>query len=230
MISYCHVDVDAAKALDLALSEFGFRVWWDAQLYAGKPYHKEIDARIRSVDFVIVLWSKASSESTWVLGEAALAYDLGKILPIKIEVCDLKAPFNGLHTLNVLWNENTGSFERLDVLVGALKSIQNLASTDESAISDFDLSATSGLILLTRALRARTLDSIKDAAVNDRVFRLLYGIALLEGVGIAKDVSLAVQQFESCAKAGLARALNSLSVIATEGLNGKKTFPGVLDY
>ena len=55
---------------------------------------------------IIVLWSRISVKSDWVLGEASTARELGKLIPVKIEDCKLPIQYRGIHTPEVYKGED----------------------------------------------------------------------------------------------------------------------------
>lgn len=79
MISYSSMDRPAASAMASSLTAFGMNVWWDIALKPGNAYAREIDAIIRDVDHVVVLWSSpAALGKRRKPGAAAFLADLEK--------------------------------------------------------------------------------------------------------------------------------------------------------
>jgi TPR repeat protein len=216
VISYARENHTQASALAASLSAFGYDVWWDRNLTPGHSYSQEITTKINESTHTIVVWSAASVNSEWVTAEATLAHRLKRLIPIKIEACDAKLPFNALHTLNVYWNAKAGQFERLDTLVDALRT--NAPAAGAREFSDVEISSARGVVLITRALRTRTLEQIAaDGERGDVLSLWLHGTALLEGVGAQKDHARAAALIQRAAAANFPRALNSLSVLYAEG-------------
>ena len=75
LISYSRFDRERVEILARELEATGFSTWWDKDLAGGVEYSREIESRILDERAVIVLWSAASIESTWVADEAELARD-----------------------------------------------------------------------------------------------------------------------------------------------------------
>jgi len=63
--------------------------------------HDVIDEQIESAKAVIVLWSPISVKSDWVRDEASTAHELKKLVPIKIQECNLPINYRGIHTPEV---------------------------------------------------------------------------------------------------------------------------------
>src|SRR5262245_55841338 len=84
-LSYARADQSQASKLALALETAGLAVWWDGLIEGGAAFAKSIESELDHCDAVIVLWSKASAESDWVLDEASQGRDLRKLVPVSID-------------------------------------------------------------------------------------------------------------------------------------------------
>ena len=86
-ISYSHQDREAVAWIDSVLEKRdGFMVWYDKGLVPGEVYRKKIAKVIRDSGYFIILLSRSSVNSDWVLDEVEYAKKLHKrILPIWIE-------------------------------------------------------------------------------------------------------------------------------------------------
>lgn len=87
-LSYARDDAAKAARVAQALESAGHRVWWDKHIGAGSRFGAEIEEALTAADRVVVLWSKASVRSAWVLDEAAAGRDSGRLLPVLIEKVD----------------------------------------------------------------------------------------------------------------------------------------------
>ncbi|MGO8954668.1 MAG: SUMF1/EgtB/PvdO family nonheme iron enzyme [Rhodomicrobium sp.] len=92
-ISYKSERRKAAAHLAKILERYGYTVWFDYNLVKGRDFAAQIDAQIREAKAVIVLWCHMSVRSEWVADEASLAVDLEKLVPAKIEPCELRVDF-----------------------------------------------------------------------------------------------------------------------------------------
>lgn len=90
-ISYSHHNRDICDIIAAALEKTGeLSVWYDKGLIPGEEYRKRIAEVIRGVDYFIVLLSRDSVQSEWVLDEVEYAKKLHKrILPIWIQETEL---------------------------------------------------------------------------------------------------------------------------------------------
>jgi formylglycine-generating enzyme required for sulfatase activity len=123
-LSYARRDFQLSKKLVRALTDLGIGVWWDQNLQEGSPFTATIIEKIASADLVVVLWTRNSVVSNFVLAEAKMAADLKRELyPLRSEDLDpatIPPPFNVLQT-SVLRNIN-------NVAEGILRRLQ-LAET-----------------------------------------------------------------------------------------------------
>ena len=99
-LSYEKSDQKKVCILAEALAKQGYSIWWDRNIHGGKRYTKVIKKKLNNAQCVIVLWSKHSVESDWVLDEAELAKD--KLIPVLIDKVDIPLGFGQIHTLDFL--------------------------------------------------------------------------------------------------------------------------------
>jgi len=84
-LSYARVDRQQVSVIATALEAEGFDVWWDALIEGGAAFSKAISAALETSTAVIVIWSKSSIESDWVLDEAMQGRDQKKLIPVTID-------------------------------------------------------------------------------------------------------------------------------------------------
>ncbi len=106
-ISYGQKDRAAAERLHAALEARKLKVWRDKRLTEApaKDFIAQIDRAHERSARVLVLWSRASAVSAWVLAEAEKARVAGKIVPLALEPIGallpcISSPFNILPTLD----------------------------------------------------------------------------------------------------------------------------------
>ncbi len=100
-ISYSRKDREIARALAEALAARGWRVWWDWNLVGGADFRREIQAALERSAKAIVLWSRNSIDSAFVLDEAGLALTGRKLVPISIDGSAPPLGFGAIHTLTL---------------------------------------------------------------------------------------------------------------------------------
>ena len=93
-LSYARQDEASARRVSAALQAAGFDVWWDADLPAHRSYSEVIEARLQDAKAVVVLWSRAASQSQWVRAEADFARGEGKLVQARLDDANPPMPFN----------------------------------------------------------------------------------------------------------------------------------------
>jgi hypothetical protein len=103
-ISYAKADRNQAQQLAALLEAQGRTTWWDTDVAVDQSSRGSIDRELESAHKVVVLWSKASIGSPFVLHEAITARDAGKLVLVKtadIQISDIARPLRPLPVLDV---------------------------------------------------------------------------------------------------------------------------------
>ena len=107
-ISYSQKDREAAERLEAAFEAHNFKVWRDERLLDSPTgdFAGTINDALERSARAVVLWSRNSVDSPWVLGEAERARMAGRIVPLALEPVDallphIPTPFNILPTIGV---------------------------------------------------------------------------------------------------------------------------------
>ncbi len=95
-ISYAHEDTKTVLPLIRALESQKFSVWWDDKISPGGRIPAVIHKALDEVSCVIVVWSKLSVESNWVLDEAGYGRDRNILIPVIIDDCSPPLGFQQL--------------------------------------------------------------------------------------------------------------------------------------
>lgn len=99
-ISYARDNRAEAQELAHLLEAKGFEVWWDTSLVGGSNFRDVIQRKIVDARKVLVLWSRQSVVSGFVIDEANEARKLGKLIPISIDDAQPPLGFGDVHTLS----------------------------------------------------------------------------------------------------------------------------------
>jgi TolB-like protein/tetratricopeptide (TPR) repeat protein len=111
-LSYARADQAQATKLARALEKAGLDVWWDALIEGGAAFAKSIEAALESCNAVVVVWSKTSAESDWVLDEAGKGRDLRKLVPVSLDGTLPPLGFRQYHSIDLSsWQGNPGAAE-----------------------------------------------------------------------------------------------------------------------
>lgn len=109
-LSYAREDSTIAERLARSLERSGHDVWWDRELHGGASFGSEIERQLKECDVVIVLWSRAGVQSSWVRDEAAIGRDAGKLLPISVDGTEPPIGFRQFHALDLQgWHGRSGA-------------------------------------------------------------------------------------------------------------------------
>jgi hypothetical protein len=84
-LSYSRADRPVAEAIARELQRLGVDVWWDHDLLGGGDYRRRISDILTRVAAAIVIWSRRSVESQWVISEAAAARERRVLVPVTID-------------------------------------------------------------------------------------------------------------------------------------------------
>ena len=125
-LSYARLDRPRIQPLITALEDSGLEVWWDARINGGALFAKTIAAALEASDAVIVVWSKLSIESNWVLDEAMHGRDRRRLIPVSFDGSQSPLGFRQFHTIDLsAWTGDTQSPE----WAGTLHAIGVVAGT-----------------------------------------------------------------------------------------------------
>ena len=123
-LSYARIDRPRVAMLADALGAAGFDVWWDALIEGGAAFAKTIAAALDAADVVVVVWSKTSVESDWVLDEAMHARDRRKLVPVTIDGSQSPLGFRQYQAIDLVsWSGDRGA----DSWTAATRAISAIA-------------------------------------------------------------------------------------------------------
>ena len=90
-ISYSSADRPRAALVAQALAARDWSIWWDRTIPPGRQFDDVIEEALDAARCVVVLWSKASTASSWVRNEASEALQRKALIPALID-SDVKIP------------------------------------------------------------------------------------------------------------------------------------------
>jgi len=118
-LSYARADQVQAEKLARALEDAGLSLWWDAQIEGGAAFAKSIEAALENCDAVIVVWTRTSVGSDWVLDEAAKGRDLRKLVPVSLDGTEPPLGFRQYQSVDLSrWQGNTSAAEIIGIVRG----------------------------------------------------------------------------------------------------------------
>ena len=144
-VSYKREDRAAVEQIISHLVQEGYSVWWDSRLEAGHNFGEGIAREIDEAKCVIVIWSQASVDSKWVYAEATEADSQGKLIPVSIEPCRVKPPFNILHSFNLAAEEAAVDSPAWNALLKRIRSFAAPAGSSGGSDERSDQGTAAGL-------------------------------------------------------------------------------------
>jgi formylglycine-generating enzyme required for sulfatase activity len=122
-ISYAREDLRRAKQLAEALKAQGWSVFWDRTIPAGKSWHEMIDAALHKARCVIVTWSEASIQSSWVREEAEEGRERKILVPVLF--AEVKPPigFRSIQAASLVNWDGRPTAEEFQQLISAVADI-----------------------------------------------------------------------------------------------------------
>jgi TolB-like protein/tetratricopeptide (TPR) repeat protein len=125
-LSYARADRERVANIVTGLDAAGFEVWWDALIEGGSTFAKTIAAALAAADVVVVVWSKASVESDWVLDEAMYGRDHHRLIPVAIDAVASPLGFRQYQVIDLSgWRGQPGA----PAWLGTLRAIGTIAAT-----------------------------------------------------------------------------------------------------
>ncbi|MFO1392209.1 MAG: TIR domain-containing protein [Steroidobacteraceae bacterium] len=102
-VSYASADRQLIAPLLEFLAAQGWDVWWDRRIEAGEVFDRRIEQALAAADCVVVVWSRASIESNWVLSEAMAGFESKRLVPVALDArLQIPLPFNRLHAASLV--------------------------------------------------------------------------------------------------------------------------------
>ena len=130
-ISYAHEDAGVAKRLANALVALrGWSVWWDTSLRTGEQFPKRIQDAVAEARCVVVLWSRQSIDSNWVIAEASEGWNRGILVPVRLDDGEPPLPFRQTQSRDLSsWTDST----RDATLLALIEDIQRIHARGNAA-------------------------------------------------------------------------------------------------
>jgi TIR domain len=144
-LSYSSADRFTARRIAKFLEDSGWSVWMDRFIKGGTAWHPELQAQLRSARCVVVLWTRDSVASDWVVAEARAARERQVLLPVKLHPVTPPDELAEVQCTQVTaWIDESNSFE-LQPLVDRVASF---LGTIPKKLPDERISTTN--LLITR--------------------------------------------------------------------------------
>ncbi|UCE04313.1 MAG: TIR domain-containing protein [bacterium] len=122
-ISYSSKDRKTTRSLVKILEKRGWAVWWDKNIAPGKAFDRAISLALDASKCIIVLWSKNSVKSDWVMEEALEGAERKILLPTKIDSVSLPFGFRRLQTIDLSRWQGSASSQNIGQLIEAVENL-----------------------------------------------------------------------------------------------------------
>ena len=133
----------------MALETAGLDLWWDALIEGGAAFAKSIEAALDRSNAVIVVWSRTSVASDWVLDEAAKGRDLRKLVPVSFDGTEPPLGFRQYQSINLArWQGDADAPEIVSIIRGVqAASSQETRHPPVAAIPHRSLMSRRGILV-----------------------------------------------------------------------------------
>ncbi len=135
-ISYTKKDVNLCAEMAKHLRAAGLEVWYDVNLPMGRNYAPIIEEKLRTAEAVITLWTKRSVRSKWVYFETELAYRMAKLVPVRLERCELPSGLDGVQTYD--FDAKAASPAAWDTLLGYIRTAVDNGRENQDSVDSLD--------------------------------------------------------------------------------------------
>lgn len=148
-ISYAREDEARAKEVASLLEAEGWSVFWDRRIPAGATWRQHIGNALDGARCIVVIWSKFSVESSWVLEEADEGRHRGVLVPVLMDAVDQPRGFREIQAADLSSWQPGKSHAAIKVLLADIRHLFDRAGettvsgsgnqqVGENTSSDFD--------------------------------------------------------------------------------------------
>ncbi|MDB4584096.1 TIR domain-containing protein [Draconibacterium sp.] len=122
-ISYSSKDRKTTRSLVKVFEQHGWTVWWDKYITPGKAFDRAISQALDTAKCIIVLWSKNSVKSDWVMEEALEGTERKILIPARIDTVGLPFGFRRIQTINLSRWKGSDSSSSIKQLINAVENL-----------------------------------------------------------------------------------------------------------
>ncbi|MCG2738355.1 MAG: HEAT repeat domain-containing protein [Candidatus Methanoperedenaceae archaeon] len=129
-ISYNKDDRKRVAIIAELLKNKGYSVWWDIEIHVGENFRQVIEVKLKDAKCVIVIWSKKSVKSNWVIDEAGEVYQLEKLVPVLIDDVKIPMGFRQIQTVKLINWDGTLPNSEFEFLLASIVKIIGFGGND----------------------------------------------------------------------------------------------------
>ncbi len=138
-LSYGREDQQRAQRIAEALEHYGWSVFWDRTIPAGKTWRDVIGGQLDEARCVIVLWSATSVHKQWVLEEADRANKRKKLIPVLIDEVEPPLGFSAIQAASLVsWQGDPEAVEFLQFTADVRSILGNAQAKTKPSLPEKD--------------------------------------------------------------------------------------------
>src|SRR5215510_11600782 len=214
-ISYSSEDEDRIRPLVNALEKTGWSVFWARNIPAGKTWRQVIGSEILGCRSLVVVWTKSSVTSEWVLEEAEIGKSKRNLVPVLLDEVEPPFGFGNIQAANLVdWNGDASS-PIFSHLIAAIRRLEAEAQHQAAPTMAYDV------FISFKNLDEKGVPT-RDAALANEVYNFLTSKGLSAFISTVTLESLGVSNY----KKAIDEALDAASIMvavgtSTENLNSE---------
>lgn len=134
-LSYSNEDRERVRPLVEALESQGWSVWWDRKIPPGSTWHDTIQDSLKESKCVVVVWSRISVESEWVIIEAEKGKARRALFPVFIDDVEPPLSFTLIQGVRLIDWEGDTSHPEFRSLTSSIREIFGRKLSKNSILS-----------------------------------------------------------------------------------------------
>ena len=158
-LSYAREDLERIQPIVDALKEQGWAVFWDRRIPAGQTWRSYIGKALEDACCLIVVWSKDSVNSSWVIEEADEGKRRGILVPLLLDIVEQPRGFREIQAANLTdWQPGIPSIQFkhfIEDVHAILGAPEGLPKGDEERRIEDDITPKIKLVPIAPRLLAR---------------------------------------------------------------------------
>ncbi len=129
-ISYAREEKPFVGRLAAALEAEGLSVWWDPEIPTGRRYRRVIQEALDRARCVIVVWSRDSVDSDWVLAESGEGLRRNLLAPVAVDGTPPPLEYRQIQTADLSGWQGEGSAPEFRKLLADVRAILGAPASD----------------------------------------------------------------------------------------------------
>ena len=166
-VSYAREDRGKVEQLAHALVSHGWTVFWDQTIPAGKTWREMIGNQLDAARCVVVVWSKSSIVSEWVLEEADAGKERGVLVPVLVERIRPPLGFRNVQAADLSDWDGTTQARAFAQLLADISQIPGFPSPAQSSSTTQTATSQPSTLSAQRATSSGNEHSVRAPVASD---------------------------------------------------------------